>query len=33
VASGPTQQTLVQRQRSVARDPQAPFFGGLAFEE
>jgi bifunctional DNA-binding transcriptional regulator/antitoxin component of YhaV-PrlF toxin-antitoxin module len=31
--SGPMQQVLAQLQRSLTRDPQSPFFGGLTFEE
>jgi bifunctional DNA-binding transcriptional regulator/antitoxin component of YhaV-PrlF toxin-antitoxin module len=33
VASGPIQQILAQLQRSLVRDPEAPYFGGLTFEE
>jgi AbrB family looped-hinge helix DNA binding protein len=32
-ASGPMQQILTQLWRSLASDPEAPFFGGLTFEE
>jgi hypothetical protein len=31
--SGPMQQLLAQLHRSLAHDPQEPFFGGLTFEE
>ena len=33
LASGPMQQILAQLRRSLASDPEAPFFGGLTFEE
>jgi bifunctional DNA-binding transcriptional regulator/antitoxin component of YhaV-PrlF toxin-antitoxin module len=33
LASGPMQQILTQLRRSLAGDPDAPFFGGLTFEE
>jgi hypothetical protein len=33
LASGPMRQILTQLRRSLAGDPDAPFFGGLTFEE